>query len=94
MANVRRRYQASPVIKERKEFVQYGISRIERTFAACPRCKRTLNAGPNYMPSHCDKCGQKLSFKGFVWDDDKWLGYVSREEKEVVFDEPIRDRVV
>ena len=44
----------------------------------CPRCGSILNAGPNYQPRYCDQCGQKVSFKGIEWKEEKELGFAER----------------
>jgi len=49
-----------------------------------------MNAGPNYQPRYCDQCGQRVSFNGVIWKEDRHLGYAGRRDVH----EPVEDRVV
>jgi len=61
-------------------YLKYGfvITKTENHY--CPRCNHALNAGPNYQPKYCDQCGQKISFAGIIWKEDKELGFAKRGE--------------
>lgn len=60
-----------------------GIRQVitEHHFYSCPRCRETLNAGPNYQPRYCDQCGQKINFSGAEWKEDRQLGYAERSNE-------------
>ena len=40
----------------------------------CPRCGEVLNAGPDYQPNYCERCGQRISFEGVKWKEKKSWG--------------------
>ena len=61
-------------------YLKYGFIIMEREKYLCPRCKSILNAGPNYQPKYCDRCGQKINFAGISWKEDKELGFAKRGE--------------
>ena len=61
-------------------YLKYGFAITEHDIYCCPRCTKTLNAGPNYQPKYCDQCGQKVSFAGIIWKEDKELGFKKRGE--------------
>lgn len=60
--------------REVSNYLKYGFVVMECVRYSCPRCSSVLNAGPNYQPRYCDKCGQKVSFKGIEWEPEKELG--------------------
>lgn len=61
-------------------YLKYGFVIVETEHHYCPRCKRILNAGPNYQPKYCSECGQKVKFDGIEWKKEKELGYKERGE--------------
>jgi len=67
-------------ISEMETYLKYGFVITEHEKHLCPRCKGILNAGPNYQPRYCGKCGQKISFSGIKWKEDKELGYTERKD--------------
>lgn len=71
-------------------YLKYGFVITECEKYLCPRCGNILSAGPNYQPRYCDQCGQKVSFKGTEWKEDKELGFTKRREER----EQVEDRVV
>lgn len=56
-------------------YLKYGFVIIEHEKHLCPRCKSVLNAGPNYQPKYCGQCGQRISFRGIKWREDRELGF-------------------
>ena len=71
-------------------YLKYGFVITECEQLLCPRCGSILNAGPNYQPRYCDQCGQKVSFKGTEWKEEKELGFAERGGEH----EQVEDRVV
>lgn len=67
-------------IPEMETYLKYGFVITEHEKHLCPRCKGILNAGPNYQPRYCGKCGQKISFSGIKWKEDKEFGYTERKD--------------
>lgn len=67
-------------------YSKYGFVIIERESYHCPRCSHVLNAGPDYQPKYCSECGQRVTFKGIVWKEDRNIGYMPTKEakKDVV----------
>lgn len=65
-------------IQRMNTYLKFGFVIMEHEEHLCPRCKSVLNAGPDYQPKYCDQCGQKISFKGTVWKEEKHLGYKER----------------
>ncbi len=64
----------------RKEiYLKYGFVKTEHTSYHCPRCSKTLNAGPNFQPKYCWQCGQRIDFNGIEWEKEKVLRYVNQE---------------
>lgn len=59
-------------------YKKYGFVITEHHCYGCPRCREILNAGPNYQPRYCDRCGQKINFSGVVWTKDRELGFAGR----------------
>ena len=45
-----------------KQYIKYGFVKMEHEYCCCPKCRNILNAGPNYQPEFCDRCGQALDF--------------------------------
>lgn len=60
------------------KYLKYGFVITEHYCYSCPRCGRILNAGPNYQPGYCERCGQKINFSGAEWKEDRQLGYAER----------------
>lgn len=56
-------------------YLKFECVIAEHEFYCCPRCREKLNAGPMYQPKYCSECGQKLSFKGAEWKEDREIGY-------------------
>lgn len=72
---------AKKPIFETKTYLKYGFVIMEHEYLYCPNCESVLNAGPDYQPNYCDQCGQKLSFTGIIWKEDKELGFAERRGK-------------
>lgn len=66
-------------IPEIETYLKYGFVVTEYEKHLCPRCRSVLNAGPDYQPNYCSQCGQKVSFNGMKWKEDKELGYTERK---------------
>lgn len=56
-------------------YLKFGFVITEHEQHLCPRCKDVLDAGLNHQPRYCGQCGQKLSFSGIVWNEDKKLRF-------------------
>lgn len=84
------RYIARKPITQLGTYLKFGFVITEHESHLCPRCRCVLNAGPNYQPKYCDQCGQKVSFKGIEWKEDKELGFAEKRGDY----EQIKDRVV
>ncbi len=69
-----------PVAKTMK-YLKFGFVITEQHCYSCPRCRETLNAGPNYQPRYCDQCGQKINFSDAEWKEDRQLGYAERSNE-------------
>lgn len=67
-------------ITRKSIYLKFGSVITEHESHYCPRCNHILNAGPDYQPKHCDQCGQKISFIGITWKEDKELGFVKGGE--------------
>jgi len=80
-------------LSKMQTYLKYGFVVTEHEQYLCPRCKSALNAGPNYQPKNCSQCGQRVTFAGTEWRDDRIKGYVD-EEKRGGFYEPFKDRMV
>lgn len=74
-------------------YLKYGFVVTEHDIYCCPRCKSILNAGPNYQPRYCDRCGQRVTFAGVEWREDREKGYADRQGGGEEY-ESIKDRVV
>lgn len=81
---------ARKAVSRTETYLKYGFVVTEYEKYLCPRCRSILNAGPNYQPKYCERCGQKVSFEGIKWREEKTLGYA---ERRVNF-EQIENRVV
>ena len=57
-----------------KTYNKFGFSPYRYQGFDCPRCHGILNAGPNYQPHYCDKCGQKVDFSGIEYVPEEYLG--------------------
>lgn len=62
-----------------KQYIKYGFVKMEHEYCCCPKCRNILNAGPNYQPEFCDRCGQALDFSNTEWEEDKRLGFLKPE---------------
>lgn len=40
---------------------KYGFAITLHQYCICPRCNHILNAGPDYQPDYCSKCGQHVN---------------------------------
>ncbi len=67
-------------VSRTETYLKYGFVITECEKYLCPRCGSSLSAGPNYQPQYCDRCGQKVSFKGAEWKEEKELGFAERRE--------------
>ncbi len=74
-------------------YAKYGTAIVEHDIYICPRCRKILNAGPNYQPKYCSQCGQHITFAGVEWRKDRQKGYVSVGQEAGEY-ESIKDRVV
>lgn len=77
-------------IVEKRVYLKFGFVIVKSQVCLCPKCYHTVNAGPNYQPDHCDKCGQRLKFDDIEWEKDEELGFAVRRRPN----EQIEDRVV
>lgn len=59
--------------------VRYNFVKLEHESYYCPVCGSVLNAGPNYHPNFCEKCGQALDFSETEWKEDRRIGFVEPE---------------
>lgn len=59
--------------------IKYGFVKMEHEYCCCPKCRNILNAGPNYQPEFCDRCGQALDFSNTEWEEDKRIGFLKPE---------------
>ncbi len=71
-------------------YLKYGFVPMAFQGFVCPRCGNGLNAGPGHQPNYCDRCGQKLDFKGIGWGP----GMEERAEGRGDWREQVEDRVV
>ena len=69
------RHMARKPIPRTGTYLKYGNVVTEHEWHCCPRCGHTLNAGPGYQPRYCSQCGQKISFSGIAWKEDRELGF-------------------
>lgn len=75
----KKRKARKPIVRK-INYLKYGFVMTEHENLYCPRCNHVLNAGPIYQPKYCDRCGQKVSFAGIIWKEDKELGFKKRDE--------------
>lgn len=68
-------------------YLKYGLVFVETEYHYCPRCKRVLNAGPDYQPKYCSECGQKVKFESIKWRKEIEIGFKERGEA----DEPLKN---
>jgi len=61
-------------------YLKFGFVITEHERYDCPRCRKVLNAGPNYQPNYCSYCGQKIKFNGIKWREDRELGFAERRD--------------
>lgn len=61
-------------IERKKIAIKYGFIVTEYQYMDCPRCGEVLNAGPDYQPNYCERCGQRISFEGVKWKEKKSWG--------------------
>lgn len=59
--------------------IKYGFVKVKQEYYICPICRNVLNAGPDYQPEHCDKCGQALDFSETEWKEDRQIGFIEPE---------------
>ena len=60
-------------------YLKFGFVITEHESYLCPTCGHILSAGPNYQPRYCDQCGQRVSFSGIEWKEDRELGFAKGE---------------
>lgn len=60
---------------------KYGFAITLHQHCICPRCNHILNAGPDYQPDYCSKCGQHVNCADVPWEEEVQLGYVRKEER-------------
>lgn len=75
-----------PILKKRK-YLKYGFVIMEHEDCLCPRCGDILNAGPGYQPRYCSRCGQRITFTGVQWTEDKQIGFAEGRD----FYEPVKN---
>jgi len=63
-----------------ESYLKYGFVIMECECFLCPECGEALNAGPNYQPQYCGRCGQKITFEGIEWKPEKMLGYLEKRD--------------
>lgn len=68
-----------PMIKH-GTYDKYGFVTTLHQYCICCRCNHILNAGPNYQPDYCSKCGQHIDWSKVSWEEDIQLGYAGKEE--------------
>ncbi len=61
-----------PIITKR-EYMKWGFVPTRFQAFICPACNDVLNAGRDYQPRFCAKCGAKLDFTGITFEDDEDL---------------------
>ena len=53
---------------------KYGFVITLHQYCICPRCNHILNAGPDYQPDYCSKCGQHVNCSDVNWEDGSpWI---------------------
>lgn len=71
------RNMARRPISKRETYLKYGFVATEHEKQSCPQCGSVLNAGPGHQPKYCERCGQRITFDGVAWMEEKTLGYVA-----------------
>ena len=66
-------------------YLKYGFAITEHESHFCPRCGSVLNVGPNYQPKFCDECGQRITFEGIEWKENRELGYALMEQRGDIY---------
>lgn len=77
------KHKAQKPISKIETYLKYGFVVVEHEYHFCPRCGKTLNAGPEYQPKYCDQCGQRVSFAGIKWKKDRDLRCLPISRKEI-----------
>ncbi len=57
-------------------YLKYGFAVTEDECFYCPRCRRILNAGPEYQPNYCSQCGQRVTFRDTGWKGGREAGWI------------------
>ena len=85
MVNMSKETAMKP-IERIANYLKYGFAITEHQYMDCPRCGHVLDAGPDYQPKYCGQCGQRVSFHGAIWKEDRHLGYISEKgaERDVI----------
>lgn len=63
-----------------KKYRKYGFCLTRAQYSYCPVCNAILNAGPNYMPDRCDKCGQLIDWKDYKWSPEEFIKYMPKDD--------------
>ncbi len=80
------KHKARKPISKIRNYLKYGFVIVEHEYHHCPRCGKVLNAGPEYHPNYCEQCGQKISFAGIQWKEDKELRCLPIGRKEGTYE--------
>jgi len=88
-----RKSMARKPVPKIQTYVKYGFAIVEHDIYICPECKKVLNAGPNHQPKYCGQCGQRVTFDGVEWREDRQKGYILPGQEAGKY-ESIKDRVV
>jgi hypothetical protein len=75
MRMIFRKKRGKAPIETKQTYFKFGFVITEQQCFQCPKCKKVLNAGPNYQPKYCAECGEKVSFDGIKYWPEKTLGY-------------------
>ena len=63
-----------------KRYRKFGFVLTEVQVAYCPSCKTQLNAGLNYVPERCSKCGQLIDWDNYSWREEEFIKYMSKDD--------------
>ena len=63
-----------------KRYRKFGFVLTEVQMAYCPSCRKQLNAGPNYVPERCSKCGQLIDWGNYSWREEEFIKYTSKDD--------------
>lgn len=63
-----------------KRYRKFGFVLTEVQIAYCPSCKTQLNAGPNYVPERCSKCGQLIYWDNYSWREEEVIKYMEKND--------------